>query len=49
MTNANLAGADLTEADLTSTLLPGAAALAQARNLDKAWNVDRARRPKGDE
>jgi uncharacterized protein YjbI with pentapeptide repeats len=45
LSNANLAGADLTETDLESTLLPSAAALAEASNLDKAWNLNLARRP----
>jgi uncharacterized protein YjbI with pentapeptide repeats len=44
MQRANLAGADFTEADLASTLLPGAAALAETRNLDKARNLNLARR-----
>jgi uncharacterized protein YjbI with pentapeptide repeats len=45
LSNANLAGADFTQTDLASTLLPSAAALAEARNLDKAWNLNLARRP----
>jgi uncharacterized protein YjbI with pentapeptide repeats len=44
LTGAILTNADFTEADLTSTLLPDDAALAGARNLDKAFNLDRARR-----
>jgi len=45
LSNANLAGADFTETDLDSTLLPSADRLADARNLDRAWNLNLARRP----
>jgi hypothetical protein len=39
-----LTNADFTAADLTSAILPDDAALAQVRNLDRAFNLERARR-----
>jgi uncharacterized protein YjbI with pentapeptide repeats len=46
LSGANLAGADFTETDLASAILPSAAALSETRNLDKARNLKLARRPR---
>ena len=43
LTGAILRNADLTSADLDTALLPDDAALAQALNLDKSFNLNQAR------